>query len=353
MNDDELNELIARSEGEGALAGNRGRPPPPLMQLEELPECYRTDEPFDTKEAEELPEGRGQRRRNIVSYNDGLSDDAWAMALEEGEDLHELSERAREKKERRMVTKLMKDAESSARATPASDIDSRGRKGRKGKAKATDFELPASGKRKRGNKSMSVTPSIAEDDDDDHESKRRKTKNSNGDISPAVKEKMKKGFSECHKAVLACEDETGRKRCELFRELPDKRDYPDYYQLITQPIAMSQLKKRSNSGYYKTVQAFRDDWILMFNNARTYNQEGSWVYIDAEEMEKVFNAAWDRVIVGSGLPGAPPALNNGGVFEEALTPMDDDDRPPPTRGRSTGRKQVLSDEEYLTPSDDE
>jgi ATP-dependent helicase STH1/SNF2 len=116
---------------------------------------------------------------------------------------------------------------------------------------------------------------------------------------------------------------------------------------------MSQLKKRSNSGYYKTVQAFRDDWMLMFNNARTYNQEGSWVYIDAEEMEKVFNAAWDRVIVGSGLPGAPPALNSGGVFEEALTPMDDDDRPPPTRGRSTGRKQVLSDEEYLTPSDDE
>jgi len=34
---------------------------------------------------------------------------------------------------------------------------------------------------------------------------------------------MKKAFAECHKAVLTCEDETGRKRCELFRELPDKR----------------------------------------------------------------------------------------------------------------------------------
>ena len=78
---------------------------------------------------------------------------------------------------------------------------------------------------------------------------------------------------------------------------------------------MSQLKKRANSGYYKTTQAFRDDWMLMFNNARTYNQEGSWIYTDAEEMEKVFNAAWDRVIVGSGLPGAPPALNSSGVFE--------------------------------------
>jgi hypothetical protein len=97
MNDDELNELIARHKSEvaifhemdiqrdkGALEswrarGKRGNPPPPLMQFEELPECYQTDEPFDIKDVEDLVEGRGQRRRNIVSYNDGLSDDAWAM----------------------------------------------------------------------------------------------------------------------------------------------------------------------------------------------------------------------------------------------------------------------------------
>lgn len=34
---------------------------------------------------------------------------------------------------------------------------------------------------------------------------------------------MKKAFAECYRAVLACEDESGRKRCELFRDLPDKR----------------------------------------------------------------------------------------------------------------------------------
>ena len=38
-----------------------------------------------------------------------------------------------------------------------------------------------------------------------------------------MREKMKKAFMECYRAVLACEDETGRKRCELFREPPDKR----------------------------------------------------------------------------------------------------------------------------------
>ena len=42
-------------------------------------------------------------------------------------------------------------------------------------------------------------------------------------MTPAVKEKMKKVFNECYKALLSCTDENGRKRCELFRELPDKR----------------------------------------------------------------------------------------------------------------------------------
>ncbi|EEB99132.1 hypothetical protein MPER_01244 [Moniliophthora perniciosa FA553] len=126
-----------------------------------------------------------------------------------------------------------------------------------------------------------------------------------------------------------------------------------------QPIALSQLRKRSQSNYYKDVQQFKADWQLMFNNARTYNQEGSWVYNDAEEMEKVFNATWDRVIVGSGLPGAPSggdASYEAAFYDTALTPMEDEDArpPPPLKSRGSGRKnQVISDEEYLTPSDDD
>lgn len=97
MNDDEINEIIARSDEEARLflemdmqrerdavanwkaAGNRGKPPPPLVSLEELPECYRTDEPFEAKDDIEEAEGRGHRRRAVINYNDGLSDDQWAM----------------------------------------------------------------------------------------------------------------------------------------------------------------------------------------------------------------------------------------------------------------------------------
>ncbi|KAJ7039111.1 hypothetical protein C8F04DRAFT_1179081 [Mycena alexandri] len=316
--------------------GHRGKPPPGLTQLEELTECYQKDEPFEAAIIDETAEGRGQRRRNVVSYNDGLSDEAWAMALEDGEDLEELADRSRKQ---RGTNKLLRDAEASGRGTPVSDSDSRARKGKKGKSRmsAPDYEPSLGSKRERGVKSMSVTPSVNEDDDEDRQPKRRKAppKSNGNDVPPAVREKMKV-FAECYRAVVACEDTDGRKRCELFRELPDRHDYPDYFQLITQPIALSRLRKRGQGNYYKDMQQYRNDWTLMFNNARTYNQEGSWVYIDAVEMEKVLNATFKRLTAGSGLPGAMGGAAGGssGSYESALTPMDEDDRPPPSEERA-------------------
>ena len=156
-------------------------------------------------------------------------------------------------------------------------------------------------------------------------------------------------LSECHKAVMACETPEGRKHCDLFKELPNRHNYPDYYNIISQPIAMSVICKRANGTYYKNVKQYFDDWKLMFNNARTYNRVDSWVYIDANEMEKVFMATFDGVTVG--LPGASPS--EGGSMDSALTPMENDERLPLPSSSRNRRKQIISDEEYLTPSDED
>jgi ATP-dependent helicase STH1/SNF2 len=90
----------------------------------------------------------------------------FAQALEEGEDLEELTDRAR----RRGTNKLLRDAEASGRGTPVSDSDSRARKVKKGKSRMNAPDEPSLGnKRKRGVKSMSVTPSVNEDDEDDRQ----------------------------------------------------------------------------------------------------------------------------------------------------------------------------------------
>ncbi|KAF9041941.1 Bromodomain-containing protein [Hymenopellis radicata] len=114
---------------------------------------------------------------------------------------------------------------------------------------------------------------------------------------------MKSAFDKCYRAVFTCRDVNGRPRRELFMDLPARKTYPDYYEVIENPISMRQINKRSSGGYYKTVQQYQDDWKLMFDNARAYNQEGSTVYNDAEEMEKVFDATFEKAMGESGLPG--------------------------------------------------
>lgn len=68
-------------------------------------------------------------------------------------------------------------------------------------------------------------------------------------------------------------------------ELPDKKEYPDYYDEISTPISMQQIKKKiDNAGYVSMVQ-FKQDFYLMFANAMQFNVEGSEIYEDTVVMK--------------------------------------------------------------------
>jgi len=262
---------------------------------------------LDVKEDEDRIEGRGARKRQQVNYNDGLTDEQFAMALEEEEDLEETIERNRERNARRIANKLNRDRG-----------DTPDRKRLKNKGREDSDSIGGNAKRKRGMKEGSVTPSMNEDDEDIRDNKRRKVKPPAPDA--ATMQKMKKIFSQVHAAVASCTDETGRKRCELFKDLPDKKDYPDYYVAIKHPISMNQIRKRISSTHYRSIAQFRDDWQLMFGNARTYNQEGSWVYVDAEEMGKVFTERLDHLIASSGLFSGKGSMLDDDGFNEPSKP---------------------------------
>ena len=88
---------------------------------------------------------------------------------------------------------------------------------------------------------------------------------------------------------MAINDASCSKSCQTKRSTPiitlwvvlfillDRVAHVFWLQHILKPIAMSHMRKRAASGYYKTVSQYRDDWRLMFNNARTYNTV-SWLY---------------------------------------------------------------------------
>ncbi|CAE7107141.1 unnamed protein product [Rhizoctonia solani] len=369
MDDDEINQIIARTdtelerfknmdyerdmmeEHEWREAGNRGQRPDRMMAFQELPEIYQRDEPYEPPEAEMKATGRGARERKAVMYNDGLTDEQWVMAMEEAEDADEFYDMSRRS---RAVSRLGRDGASGS-VTPAPEERNKRGKKAKGKGRADDL----SGKRKRG-KVQSPEPS-SEDEEDDSRSaqKRRRTQGAGAaapQISQAMRDRMKAAFQVCHQTIQGLQDEKGRQRCELFKELPNRKEYPDYYSYIQQPIAMCHMRKRASGTYYKSVTQYRDDWRLMFNNARTYNTEDSWVYQDANAMQAVFEEVFLRETAGTDMPGAEPLPSANPINPGNTSPLsaaDDDEPAPRPLGQKVSRRASASDEEYLSGSDDD
>ena len=93
--------------------------------------------------------------------------------------------------------------------------------------------------------------------------------------------------------VFFVKTEDGDNRAALFISLPLKKDYPDYYQQSFVPIAMSTIKKRIKRGTYKDRPSkFLEQFQKVFQNAKEYNREGSQIYVDADELEKVVVAKY-------------------------------------------------------------
>jgi len=99
------------------------------------------------------------------------------------------------------------------------------------------------------------------------------------------RKQLNKILDAVYDAVIDVTDEDGRDRSELFMELPDKREYRDYYAIIKRPISLEMIRKRISGNHYTSLQGFKEDFRTIWQNARTYNEEGSIVYDDANTLE--------------------------------------------------------------------
>lgn len=280
LNDDELNELLARSEDEVAkfqevdrerradeelewrALGNTGPVPERLIQESELPDIYQRD--FDTEVIDGSADQPLSRRRQVVHYDDGLTEDQFLRALEGDEDLNDVVERKRERAEKRRLKQL---------SQAPGDL--------------SDSSMDAGGDRKRKLTDPEALATATESAVDDATSKRRKVEE---------QDRLKAALLRCYHAVEQCvEPETGRARSVLFLDIPKKSEYPDYHLLIQRPIALKQIKRRIDTRAYKSLDALKADFDLMFSNARTYNQEGSLVWLDAEAMEATLHETLEAV----------------------------------------------------------
>ncbi|KAJ3311910.1 hypothetical protein HDV04_003518 [Boothiomyces sp. JEL0838] len=312
IEDADLNEIIARNEEELELYnkmdaerraaeqaswefhGGVGPVPPRLMQDSELPEIFLKD-PNDDKPVEILHTGRGARQRKDVAYDDGLNEDQWLNAVDDG-DLNGFIARKKARQAEIRARKERQAAERKARRDAGEIVDS----------DEDEYEDPLELPDPDPDVEIPKKRAVRQKADDGQQKKKRgRAKKHFAGVDPEMQEVLDPDtrenytriFKACYKAVEELEVEVEgytRKRSELFLQLPDRQDYADYYKFIQNPIALDMIAHRINSPYYTTVNQFVNDMNLMFNNALQYNLEGSDVYHDAIAMREAFQETLSR-----------------------------------------------------------
>ncbi|WWC92244.1 uncharacterized protein L201_007198 [Kwoniella dendrophila CBS 6074] len=98
----------------------------------------------------------------------------------------------------------------------------------------------------------------------------------------------------CLKSIkeARAKDGSGREIAGIFTKLPPRRDLPDYYATIKNPISLEEIESKQIGRRYDTFQEFADDIELMCRNAMEYNEDGSEVYMDAQQIMGIL--AWNQ-----------------------------------------------------------
>ncbi|KAL4980225.1 SNF2 family N-terminal domain-containing protein [Aspergillus desertorum] len=298
MDDDDLNDIMARSDEELAVFQRMdrerqktdqygpGHKLPRLMGESELPEIYMTEENPVTEEAAETElAGRGARERKVTRYDDGLTEEQWLMAVDADDDTIEDAiarkearvEKRRSNKEKR-GRKVQGDESSPEPSRETSETPQPKKRGRRGpapKRKADELaEETPQPKRKRGRQAKPVETLSADD-----------------------RAALQQILNNVYQALMDMEQElpadssdsedgpVTRSIIEPFMKPPPKSQYPDYYMIIQNPIAMDMIKKKINREEYQNLRDFRNDIALLCQNARTYNEDGSILFQDANDIE--------------------------------------------------------------------
>ena len=299
MEDDDLNDIMARSEEEVVIFQKMdedrnkhdpygpGRALPRLMGEDELPDIYLAED-NPVQEEEEVYAGRGARVKTQIKYDDGLTEEQWLAAVDDSDDSITAAatrkqariHKRRSNKERReraaagIVSSPEPSHDSSEEPEPEPQPKKRGRKPGAQKRKGDDIEdeTPAS-KRKKG----------------------RQPKD-NDILSSSDRSALQRALRGIYQAVIKAEvpdsepeeddsdsDDGPPTRLIIgpFMQLPSKRDYPDYYQFIPNPIAMEQMEKKIANYQYNSLKEFADDVALLCTNAQAYNEDGSVLFRDA------------------------------------------------------------------------
>ncbi|UZJ52687.1 hypothetical protein CBS101457_002007 [Exobasidium rhododendri] len=107
-----------------------------------------------------------------------------------------------------------------------------------------------------------------------------------GDAGPGAEEATHKGFKLLDVLINRI-DEDDTPLTVPFLALPSKIDYPDYYQLIKNPISLEQIRRRLQNRQFSSFEQVRIACETVCRNAKRYNVKGSEIYEKSRVMHQI------------------------------------------------------------------
>ncbi|GAA5966595.1 hypothetical protein JCM3765_005668 [Sporobolomyces pararoseus] len=148
-----------------------------------------------------------------------------------------------------------------------------------------DEPLPYQRRNRRASSSVAPGAGSAADGDYVDNSGVGTSTGSNQKRGPTLKPWLLRKFDQL---TRKSEPTSGRFYSEVFKSLPDKRSWPEYYQFIQNPISLDNVLTKINSRKYRNVTEFKQDVERSFQNALFFNEEGSQIWQDAQTMLEHF-----------------------------------------------------------------
>lgn len=138
------------------------------------------------------------------------------------------------------------------------------------------------------------------------------------------------------------------KHCEPFMRPVDpvRDEAPDYFDVIKEPMDLSSVSNKLQSGQYRDRFQFKEDVELIFRNAKTYTPDPkTWIHYEATRSEAVFRQHWNRITKTLEQAAAKAATRQDPAEEDAPKPKPTEE--PPKRRTiklSLGHKRAAPDQ---------
>lgn len=99
-----------------------------------------------------------------------------------------------------------------------------------------------------------------------------------------------------YESIRSVKKEDGTSLCETFIRAPKRRQEPNYYEIVTNPIDLLRVQQKLKTDSYEDVDDLTNDIELLVNNAKAFYKPDSVEFKDATHLWEVFNSNKSKLL---------------------------------------------------------